>query len=206
MDPFKRLTGTAAPFDELDMETDRLFPSRFLKKPLGPEYAGFLFHDLRFHADGTERSDFVLNRDAYRAAPIFVANHNFGCGSAREGAVYALVEYGVRVVIAPSFGDIFYFNCLTNGILAVCLEADQAADLRHRVKELPGALLSVDLEAQTVTDPDGTQYSFDIDPAWRRRLIEGLDGIDLTLSHSAKITAFEERYRADMDWLFKDSL
>jgi 3-isopropylmalate/(R)-2-methylmalate dehydratase small subunit len=206
MDPFKRLTGPAAPFDELDMETDRLFPSRFLKKPLGPEYAGFLFHDLRFHADGTERSDFVLNRDAYRAAPIFVANHNFGCGSAREGAVYALVEYGVRVVIAPSFGDIFYFNCLTNGLLAVCLEADRAADLRRRVKELPGALLSVDLEAQTVTDPEGTQYSFDIDPAWRRRLIEGLDGIDLTLSHSAEITAFEERYRADMDWLFKDSL
>lgn len=206
MDPFKRLIGPAAPFDEPDMETDRLFPSRFLKKPLGPEYADYLFHDLRFHADGTERPDFILNRDAYRAAPIFVTNRNFGCGSAREGAVYALVEYGVRAVVAPSFGDIFYFNCLTNGLLPVRLEAGRAADLRRRVKELPGAPLSVDLEAQTVTGPDGTQYPFDIDPAWRRRLIEGLDGIDLTLGHATEIAAFEERYRADMDWLFKDSL
>ena len=206
MNPFKRLTGPAAPIDEPDMETDRLFPSRFLKKPLGPEYADYLFHDLRFHADGKERPDFVLNHDGYRAAPIFIANRNFGCGSAREGAVYALVEYGVRVVMAPSFGDIFYFNCLTNGLLAVRLEAGRAAEVRRRVKEMPGVPLSVDLEAQTVTGPDGAQYPFDIDPAWRRRLIEGLDGIDLTLGHAAEIAAFEERYRADMDWLFKDGL
>ena len=202
MDPFKRLTGPAAPIDEPDMETDRLFPSRFLKKPLGPEYGDYLFHDLRFHADGTERPDFALNREGYRGAPILVANRNFGCGSAREGAVYALVEYGVRVVIAPSFGDIFYFNCLTNGLLPVRLEAGRAADLRRHVKGLPGTPLSVDLEAQTVTGPNGAEYPFDIDPAWRRRLLDGQDGIDLTLGHAAKIAAFEEGYRAEMDWLY----
>ncbi|MDP6788536.1 MAG: 3-isopropylmalate dehydratase small subunit [Rhodospirillales bacterium] len=206
MEPFKRLTAVAAPIEGADMETDILFPSRFLKKPLGPEYAAYLFHDLRFHADGTERVDFVLNQSPCRAATILVANRNFGCGSAREGAVYALVEYGIRVVIAPSFGDIFYYNCLTNGLLAVRLEAGPVADLRRRLKESPGTRLSVDLEARTVTAPDGAQYSFEIDSAWRRRLIEGLDGIDLTLGHAAAIDAFEERYRAEMGWLFKDAL
>ncbi len=200
--PFKHLTAIAAPIDGPDMETDVLFPSRFLKKPLGPEYAEFLFHDLRFHADGTERADFILNQDPYRAASIIVAERNFGCGSAREGAVYSLVEYGVRVVIAPSFGDIFYFNCLTNGLLPIRLEAGPVAQLRRHVKELPGSPLGVDLEARTVTGLNDAKYPFEIDPSWRHRLMEGLDGVDVTLGHAAEIDAFEERYRADMAWLF----
>ena len=204
MERFDRLTGPAAPLDTPNVETDLIFPSRFLKKPLSAAYAGYLFHDLRFDAEGAPVADCVLNREP--GPRILVANRNFGCGSAREGAVYALSEFGVRSIIAPSFGDIFFTNCLTNGLLPVRLDGADCARLRAQVAERPGAEMTVDLEGQRVVGPDGGAYPFDIDPFWKRCLIAGLDQVEATLEHEAEIAAFEERYRSETSWLFDTPL
>jgi len=202
MQPFTRLTAAAAPIDLPNVDTDRVIPARFLRKPQGsPGYDRFLFHDVRFDASGAERPEFVLNAPGFREAKIIVAAANFGCGSSREAAVWALAAYGIRVVIAPSLGDIFHQNCGKNGVLAVLLADGVVADLRRQLHARPGATLTVDLEAQTVTAPDGAVHRFEIDPFRKQMLLSGQDDIGLTLGYEAQIAAFEARHRAAPPWL-----
>src|SRR5512145_113703 len=201
MQAFTRLTAVAAPLDLPNVDTDRIVPARFLRKPRGPECARFLFHDLRFGPDGSERADFVLNQPAYRGAGILVAAANFGCGSSREMAVWVLEAYGIRAVIAPSLGDIFHQNCFKNGLLPVLLPEPAVADLRRQLHERPGASLTVDLPAQTVTTPEGGVARFEIDGFRKQLLIAGRDEIELTLGYEARIREFEERQRSSMPWL-----
>ncbi len=200
MEPFTRVSAVAAPLDLPNVDTDRVIPARFLRKPRDVGYGQFCFHDLRLRPDGTEDPAFVLNRPAYRDARILVAAENFGCGSSREGAVWALAGSGIRAVVAPSFGDIFHENCLRNGLLPVRLPAETVASLREALHATPGATLTIDLPAQTVTGPDGTSHRFEIDPFRKQALLEGLDEIGLTLRHAAEIDAFETRHAAEWPW------
>jgi 3-isopropylmalate/(R)-2-methylmalate dehydratase small subunit len=198
---FTLLTGVAVPIDLPNVDTDRVIPARFLRKPQGSAgYDRYLFHDVRFDASGGERPEFVLNRASYRPATIVVAAENFGCGSSREAAVWALMAYGIRVVIAPSLGDIFHQNCFKNGLLPVILSGDVVAGLRRQLHARPGATVTADLEAQTVTAPDGTVHPFEIDAFARQMLLTGQDEIALTLGYEAQIRAFETRHRSDMPW------
>jgi 3-isopropylmalate/(R)-2-methylmalate dehydratase small subunit len=201
VEPFARLTAVAAPIDLPNIDTDRIIPARFLRKPRGSEgYARFLFHDVRFDADGAERPDFVLNQAPFRDTKILVTAENFGCGSSREAAVWALDACGMRAVIAPSLGDIFHQNCYKNGLLPVILPGALVAGLRRRLHDEPGATVTVDLEAQTVTAPDGTRHRFEIDPFRKELLLNGLDEIGLTLDSEARIREFEERHAQLMPW------
>ncbi|MBX3664511.1 MAG: 3-isopropylmalate dehydratase small subunit [Burkholderiales bacterium] len=203
MKPFSTLTAVAAPIDMANIDTDRIIPVRFLRK-LRNEKAGYdpyLFHDMRFDNDGAEKPDFVLNRPAYRNAGILVAGANFGCGSSREGAVYALLDYGIRAVIAPSFGDIHYANELQNGMLPVTLPEEICRGLRAQLQAQPGATLAIDLPAQTVTDTEDTAHPFMIDPVYKERLLKGLDDIGLVLENTAAIEAFEKGYHEQRPWL-----
>jgi 3-isopropylmalate/(R)-2-methylmalate dehydratase small subunit len=193
---FKTLTAVAVPYDARDVDTDQIIPARFLKVPRDEGYGRYLFHDLRFREDGSEVTAFVLNRAAYRGARIFVANTNFGCGSSREGAPYAFYDSGFRSVIAPSFGDIFFSNCLKNGIVPVRLPDEVCATLRDELKAKPGTPITVDLESQRV---NGT-HGFTIDPFYREMLLQGVDEIGLTQSLTAKIEAFEKDYGRAMPW------
>jgi 3-isopropylmalate/(R)-2-methylmalate dehydratase small subunit len=199
--PFTRVTAVAAPIDLANVDTDRIVPARFLRKPRSPEYAGYLFHDVRFRADGSENPDFVLNQAPYRDAQVLVAAENFGCGSSREMAVWVLAEYGIRAVIAPSLGDIFHQNCFKNGLLPVILPAATVASLRGALHAHPGASITVDLERQVVLGPDGGEHRFEIDAFARHMLLAGQDEMALTLGQEAAITAFEARLRAEMPWL-----
>jgi 3-isopropylmalate/(R)-2-methylmalate dehydratase small subunit len=203
MQPFTTLAATAAPMDESNIDTDQLAPARFLRTPREQGYGGFLFHDLRFAGPGEERPDFVLNRPAYRDAKIIVAEQNFGGGSSREQAVWALVDHGIRCVIAESFGDIFYENSVGQGLLLVRLDAATTAGLRAALHARPGAAISVDLEAQTVTAPDGTAIRFEIEAARKRRLLLGLDAVGLTLQHEPEIAGFEAEFRQRRPWLHR---
>lgn len=201
MEPFVTLTAVAAPYDRNNVDTDQLIPARFLlKRRTDPAYPTYLFHDLRFNADGSEKPDFVLNQPAYRGARIFVGNENFGGGSSREAAAIALQTYGIRCVIAVTFGDIFYSNCIKNGVLPIRLPRDAAAALRRELQEKPGATLTVDLPAQTVSSPTGAAHAFDIDAFSKTCLVEGLSQIDLTLRYKDRIDAFEQRYRETVTW------
>ena len=202
MQRFTRLTGVAAPIDLSNIDTDRVIPARFLRKPQGaPGYERFLFHDVRFDATGAERPEFVLNQPAYRDAKILVTDENFGCGSSREAAVWALDAYGIRCVIAPALGDIFHQNSLKNGLLPVLLPPDVTAGLRRQLHARPGSTMTVDLERQTVTAPDGSTHAFEIDPFRKRCLLEGLDEIGLTQTYERDITAFEARHARESPWL-----
>ena len=194
MGPFTRITAIAAPIDWPNVDTDRIIPARFLRKPQGsPGYDRFLFHDMRFEADGAEKPEFVLNQPAFRGARILVAADNFGCGSSREAAVWALAAYGVRVVIAPSLGDIFHQNCFKNGLLAAILPGDVVAGLRGALRARPGSTLAVDLDSQTVTAPEGAVHRFELDPFRKQMLLSGQDEIALTLGYEAQIAEFEAR-------------
>jgi 3-isopropylmalate/(R)-2-methylmalate dehydratase small subunit len=201
VEPFTRLTAVAAPIDLPNVDTDRIIPARFLREPKGPELGRYLFHDVRFDAQGAERADFVLNQPAYRSARIIVAAPNFACGSSREAAVWALMAAGFRAFVAPSFGDIFAQNCGKNGALAVTLPADTVAALRAQLAGRPGATVTVDLPAQTVTGPDGAPHAFQVDAFLKECLLTGQDEIALTLGHEADIAAFEARHREAMPWL-----
>ena len=201
MQPFTTLTAIAAPIDEPNVDTNQLCPTRFNKVPRGPRYAQILFHDRRFDAAGGEK-EFLLNVEPYRSANILVADRNFGCGSSRESAVYALYEFGIRCVIAPSFGDIFANNCGKNGLLPVVLPAAVTAMIREQLRATPGATIAVDLHAQTVTDPAGLEHRFEIHPVRRKCLLEGLDDVARTQQYRARIEAFESRYRAERPWLY----
>jgi 3-isopropylmalate/(R)-2-methylmalate dehydratase small subunit len=201
VEAFTRVTAVAAPLDLPNVDTDRIIPARFLHRPRGPEYARLLFHDVRLDASGAERPEFVLNQPAYRAARIFVAAANFGCGSSREMAAWAFAEAGFRAVIAPSFGDIFRENCAKNGVLAVVLPAGVVSGLRQQLTACPGASLTVDLEAQTVTGPDGVVHRFEIDPFSKQALLTGQDEIGLTLGFADAIATFEAHLATEMPWL-----
>jgi 3-isopropylmalate/(R)-2-methylmalate dehydratase small subunit len=201
VEPFTTLTAVAVPIDLPNVDTDRIIPARFLRKAKSPEYARFLFHDVRFDADGRERPEFILNREPYRRAQIVVAAENFACGSSREMAVWALQIFGIRVVIAASLGDIFFENCFKNGVLALTLPAPVAADIRRQLHAIPGATLTVDLDAQTVAGPDGATHRFEIHPFRKQALATGLDEIGLTLSYEAAVQAFEARRRDEVPWL-----
>jgi 3-isopropylmalate/(R)-2-methylmalate dehydratase small subunit len=192
MEPFSTVTAVAAPLDLPNVDTDRVIPARFLRRPQ-EQYAGLLFHDVRFDDEGHEREDFVLNQAPFREAKILVVADNFGCGSSREAAVWALQAHGIRSVIAPSLGDIFHENCYKNGLLPVILPADVVAALRTQLHVSPGASITVDLETQTVTAPDGTIHHFDVDPFRKQALLSGQDEIALTLTYEKEIAAFEAR-------------
>lgn len=201
MEAFTRLDAVAAPFLHPDIDTDEIIPHRYLRKPLSAGYGNFLFRDKRYAPDGTEVAGFVLNHPAYRSARILVAGRNFGCGSTREGAVYALQDYGIRTVIAPSFSEIFSANCVQNGVLPVVLPEDGVMAIAQELERSPGAHVVVDLATQTVTSPDGSTHSFDVAPTVRTLLLEGLDEIGLTLRHRSEIESFETAYRARLPWL-----
>ncbi|HEV7800750.1 MAG TPA: 3-isopropylmalate dehydratase small subunit [Burkholderiales bacterium] len=201
MQPFTTLTAIAAPIDEPNVDTNQLCPTRFNKVPRGPKYARVLFHDRRFDAQGTEK-DFVLNRAPYRSAQIIVADRNWGCGSSRESAVYALYEFGIRCVIASSFGDIHANNCYKNGLLPVVLSDAQVALIRQQLHAHPGATVRVDLAAQTVTDAAGAIHRFEIHPIRKKCLLEGLDDIARTHEYGERFAMFEDVYRAERPWLF----
>ncbi len=203
MEAFTKLTAIAAPIDEPNVDTNQLCPTRFNKVPRGPKHAQILFHDRRFDADGKEK-DFILNREPYRRAQIVVADRNWGCGSSRESAVYALYEFGIRSVIASSFGDIHASNCTKNGLLPVVLPQEDVVAIRRQLHAQPGATVTVDLPAQTVTDPAGKVYRFDIHPVRKKCLLEGLDDISRTQQYGERFEIFEESYRQERPWLFGD--
>jgi 3-isopropylmalate/(R)-2-methylmalate dehydratase small subunit len=193
MQPFLRLDAVALPLPDANLNTDQIIPARYLRKQRADGFGQYLFHDLRFDDDERERADFPLNRDAYRHAEAIVAGPNFGCGSSREMAVWAIADYGIRAVIASRFADIFFNNCVRNGVLCVVLPQDTVAALLTSLEKRPGTRLVVDLERQTVTDADGLVHSFEVDPFHRKCLLEGLDGIDYTLRFSDRIAEFEAR-------------
>jgi 3-isopropylmalate/(R)-2-methylmalate dehydratase small subunit len=202
MERFETLTAVAAPYEPANVDTDQILPARFLKMPRGDgrHYGGYLFHDLRYADDGAEIADFVLNRPEYRTARILVANTNFGCGSSREGAVYAFLDAGFRCVVAPSFGDIFFNNCLKNGIVPVRLPEADCAGLRALTAAMPGTALTVDLEAQELRAPGGAVHRFEVDGFFREMLLKGVDEVGLTLGLAAEIAEFERRHHAASPW------
>lgn len=201
MQPFTTLTAIAAPIDEPNVDTNQLCPTRFNKVPRGPGHARILFHDRRFDAGGAPK-DFILNRTPFDQAQIIVADRNWGSGSSRESAVYALYEFGIRCVIASSFGDIHANNCSKNGLLPVVLTDAEVVELRRQLHAQPGARLAVDLAQQTVTDPAGKVYRFDIHPMRKKCLLEGLDDIARTQQYLERFEIFEDAYRKDYPWLY----
>lgn len=201
MEPFKGITATAVPLDMSNVNTDQIFPARFIRKPRAVGYAQFTFHDVRRRADGSLRPDFPLNEERYRDARIIVGGTNFGCGSSREGAVYTLIDSGFNVLIAPSFGDIFAANCLKNGVLTIALPGDAVSDLHNQLRAAIDPTLTIDLEAETITRPDGTTLSFSPDPFQKYCLLNGLNEIDLSLEFGAEMATFEAAYRRRFPWL-----
>jgi 3-isopropylmalate/(R)-2-methylmalate dehydratase small subunit len=201
--PFTQLTAIAAPIDEPNIDTNQLCPTRFNKVPRGPEYAQILFHDRRFELNGTEK-DFILNREPYCRAQIIVADRNWGGGSSRESAVYALYEFGIRCVIASSFGDIHANNCAKNGLLPVVLTEAEVVAMRKQLHDRPGATVTVDLAAQTVTDAAGQVHDFNIHPVRKKCLLEGLDDLARTRQYIERFEIFEEAYRKDRPWLYSN--
>jgi 3-isopropylmalate/(R)-2-methylmalate dehydratase small subunit len=199
MEKFTRLTASACPLDIANLNTDQLLPARFLKLPRAAGLGRALLRDLRFDAEGRERPDFPLNRPAWREARIIVGARNFGCGSSREAAVYALYDYGIRCVIAPSFGDIFAGNAAQNGLLTAVVADDEAAALTRRIDETPDAPVTVDLEQQTI-ECRGETLRFAIDPVRRARLLNGWDDVAITESYMREIAAFKTADRARRPW------
>jgi 3-isopropylmalate/(R)-2-methylmalate dehydratase small subunit len=193
MKPFKRYTGRVATLDRVNVDTDQIIPKQFLKRIERSGFGRFLFYDWRFNPDGAIKPDFELNQARFEGASLLLARANFGCGSSREHAPWALLDYGFRSIIAPSFADIFYNNCFKNGMLPVRLSEEQVDRLFDRAAANPGYELTVDLERQWVTDDMGLRFSFDVDPFRRQCLLKGLDDIGLTLQHEDKIREHESR-------------
>ena len=208
MRPFTILKSKAAPFAQQDVDTDQIIPARFLKEARN-EFGKFAFYDLRFDSEGCRRSEFILNKAEYREAQILICGKNFGCGSSREGAVWALQNEdgglftsGLRCIIAPSFGDIFSNNCAKNGLLALCLEEGECQSLRELAIEDPNSALEINLETQTVTDFKGKIYTFEIDPFRKECLLKGLDDYALTMQHELAIVDYEKNARKKRPWVF----
>jgi 3-isopropylmalate/(R)-2-methylmalate dehydratase small subunit len=194
MEPFKTLTSLAMPLDRTNVDTDQIIPKQFLKRIERTGYGDFLFFDWRQKPDGTPVADFVINDPRYKGAQILVAGKNFGCGSSREHAAWALSDFGFRAVIAPTFADIFFSNAGKNGIVLVRLSEAEVNTLLNNAQTIPGYQLTVSLEAQTVTDDRGFNATFEIDSFRKFCLLEGLDDIGLTLRHAAALDAFEARH------------
>ena len=191
MKPFTQHTGLVAPMDRPNVDTDQIIPKQFLKRIERTGFGQFLFFDWRLLPDGSPNSDFELNRPEYKGATILLARRNFGCGSSREHAPWALEDFGFRALIAPSFADIFYNNCFKNGMLPIRLEEAQVDDLFRRAAAHPGYKLTVDLESRTLRDDYGLELKFEVDDFRRHCLLNGLDDIGLTLQHADKIAAYE---------------
>jgi len=196
MDAFSRYTGLVATLDRVNVDTDQIIPKQFLKRIERSGFGQFLFYDWRFNPDGSLKSDFELNQPRFEGATILLARSNFGCGSSREHAPWALLDYGFRSIIAPSFADIFYNNCFKNGMLPVMLSEEQVEQLFQRANASPGYELMVDLDRQWISDDEGLRFSFEIDPFRRECLLKGLDDIGLTLQHEDKIREHEARHGA----------
>jgi 3-isopropylmalate/(R)-2-methylmalate dehydratase small subunit len=193
MEPFVRETGIAVALDRVNVDTDQIIPKQFLKRIERTGFGEFLFYDWRYREDGSPNPDFELNKPEAQGATILIANKNFGCGSSREHAPWALQQYGFKVIISPSFADIFYNNCFKNGLLPVTLPQEKVDELLKRASERPGYRLTVDLEQQVVHDDGDFEAAFKIDPFRRHCLLHGLDDIGLTLQYEADIAAYEQR-------------
>ena len=200
MDKFTSLQGIAAPFPMVNVDTDRIIPARFLKTIKKTGLGKNLFNELRYNGDGSEKPDFILNKPAYREARILVAGDNFGCGSSREHAPWALIDFGIRCVIAPSFADIFNNNASKNGMLLIALPQETVDRLMEDAEKGGNARLSVDLEKQRIVRPDGEVIDFDIDPFKKHCLLNGLDDIALTLQKDDRIGAFEDERKTAQPW------
>ena len=201
MEKFTHLTGVAAPMPLVNIDTDMIIPKQFLKTIHRTGLGKNLFSEMRYDAEGSENPDFVLNQPQYRQAEILVTGDNFGCGSSREHAPWALLDFGVRAVISTSFADIFYNNCFKNGILPVTLPQEAVDALMDDAEKGSNARLSIDLERQVVTGADGTEYHFDIDPHRKHCLLNGLDDISLTMEHAPSIGQYESRIAQSQPWV-----
>jgi 3-isopropylmalate/(R)-2-methylmalate dehydratase small subunit len=201
MQKFNTLTGIAAPMPLVNIDTDMIIPKQFLKTIARTGLGKNLFDEMRFTPDGAEIPDFVLNQPAYRSAEILVAGDNFGCGSSREHAPWALLDFGIRCVISTSFADIFYNNCFKNGILPVVLPPEAVAVLMDDARKGENARITVDLQGQTVTTSDGQSFSFEIDPFKKHCLLNGLDDIGLSLEKVTHIDSFEQKLSGTRPWV-----
>src|SRR5215471_15884977 len=199
MDKFVKLTALACPIAEPNLNTDQILPARYLKRTRAMGFGAVLFHDLRFDAEGNEKADFPINRPEWRNTGVLVCAHNFGCGSSRESAVYALYDFGIRCVIAPSFGDIFSGNAVQNGLLTAIVAEEQAAEMSAALLATPGLAVTVDLEQRTIQCGERA-YAFSIDPVRRMRLLNGWDDIALTGSFRDRIAAFRAEDRVRRPW------
>ena len=202
MQKFTTLRGIAAPLPMINVDTDMIIPKQFLKTIKRTGLGKNLFDELRYEVDGREKPEFVLNQPAYRNAEILVAGENFGCGSSREHAPWALLDFGIRCIIAPSFADIFYNNCFKNGILPIALPQAEVDKLMDDAERGSNAIITVDLERQEIAGPDGGRIRFDIDPFRKHCLLNGLDDIGLTLEKAAAIDSFEARDRLARPWMW----
>ena len=201
MQKFDKLSGVAAPLNILNIDTDMIIPKQFLKTIKRSGLGVNLFSEMRYTDDGGENKDFVLNKPAYRSAQILVVGDNFGCGSSREHAPWALLDFGIRCVISTSFADIFYNNCFKNGILPIKVSADERDALLADAADSENPELSIDLVSQTISRPNGVEISFEIDPFRKQCLLDGLDDIGLTMEKESSISQFEADRKTDMPWL-----
>jgi 3-isopropylmalate/(R)-2-methylmalate dehydratase small subunit len=199
MEKFTTLTGTACPIDQSNLNTDQILPARYLKWTRAMGFGKVLFHDLRFDAEGREKSDFPLNKPVWRKSTTLVSARNFGCGSSREAAVYALYDFGVRCVIAPSFGDIFAGNAVQNGLLTAIVTEEEAAEIMGSLAQMPELPVTVDLEQQTILCGNRT-YKFRVDPIRRMRLLNGWDDLALTENYRERISAFKADDKIKRPW------
>ena len=203
MQKFTKLTGVAAPMDAINVDTDQIIPKLHLRTIKRTGLGKVLFDELRFNPDGTEKPEFILNREPYRNAEILVAGDNFGCGSSREHAPWALLDFGIRCIVSTSFADIFYNNCFKNGILPVTVSADELQALMADASDRENPVLTVDLHAQEITRPNGATVRFEIDEFRRECLLDGLDDIGLTMQKVEMIDAFEKAQRERQPWLYR---
>jgi 3-isopropylmalate/(R)-2-methylmalate dehydratase small subunit len=201
--PFTVLTAIAAPLEIAKIDTGMILPGRYMRRHRRPghDYGEAFLYDLRFDEAGHPRADFVLNNPAYREAKILVTDSDFGCGSSREGAAFAVMDYGLRALVGPSFGEIFQVNCIQNGILAITLAEPIVHDIWRQLRERLGAQMTIDLPNQSLIAPDGTPHAFDISPLRKDRLMRGIDDIDVTLEYLDKIESFEATRRSAIPWL-----
>ena len=203
MQPFTVLTAVAAPLEIASVDTGMILPGRYMRRHRRPghDYGEAFLYDLRFDEAGRSRAEFVLNDPIYRNAKILVTGRDFGCGSSREGAAFAVMDFGLRALVGPSFGEIFQVNCIQNGILAITMPVTIIEDFWRQLRERPGAEMTIDLPNQALIAPDRGRHSFDISPLRKDRLVRGIDDIDVTLEYGDAIESFEARRRAAMPWL-----
>jgi len=202
MDKFTSLRGVAAPLPMINIDTDAIIPKQFLKTLTRVGLGKHLFDEMRYKDDGSENPDFVLNQEPYRKATILVAGENFGCGSSREHAPWSLLDFGIRCVIAPSYADIFFNNCFKNGILPIILPQEQVDELMEDAEKGANAIVTIDLEKQEITRPDGQVIPFEVDQFRKHCLLNGLDDVGITLEKVERVDAYEGRQKAEQPWLY----